>query len=352
MKKTKPESTPHRHIVILGNGGAGKTALVNSLTGREYDPAQAVTHRTAKSSFDGINDVILVDFGGQEIYHGEIPEELSKLNPAAAIVVIPPREEDPYKSINYWHSLLLERGGCGLPKFLVFTKCDERNLRIDENIIRSEFSFENIYKTSVKLRTGIQELRSAIINVCTIPDDGDEQIFGEVAIVVRVLIESLCELVAQNGRALKAIEWRQLEHIIAVALEELGFSVQLTPSSKDGGKDVVANCVVKNQTKTFYVEIKHWKKGDRPGDKHVSEFVEVNARDNTDGGLFISSSGFTESVYGRLGELSKQRVRLGNEEKIVSLCQHYVKRRKGIWQCNTPLPVLLFENTLPDTGKT
>jgi len=167
-----------------------------------------------------------------------------------------------------------------------------------------------------------------------------------VAFVVGVMAASLCELIAKQPRVLEEVEWRDLERVIAVALGEIGFTVTLTPPAKDGGKDVVANCVIQSSSKVFYIEIKHWRKGDRPGTKQVSDFVEVNARDRTDGGLFLSSSGFTDSVYRQLGNISRQRIRLGERGKIVSICQYYVKRQQGVWQPLSPLPEVLFENTL------
>lgn len=96
----------------------------------------------------------------------------------------------------------------------------------------------------------------------------------------------------------------------------------------------------------FYIEIKHWKKGGRPGLKHISEFIELNVRESTNGGLFLSSSGYTLDVYSQLSEIKYQHVHLGQKEKIVSLCQQYVKRKQGLWVSQLPLPDLLFENTL------
>ena len=58
------------------------------------------------------------------------------------------------------------------------------------------------------------------------------------------------------------------------------------------------------------------------------------------------ASGYTEAVYRQLNEISQQRVRLGEQESIVSLCQQYVKKEQGLWHPLTPLPDLLFAKTL------
>ena len=129
-------------------------------------------------------------------------------------------------------------------------------------------------------------------------------------------------------------------------LEELGFKIELTPPSKDGGKDIVAKCKVKNQKRVYFIEVKHWRRGSRPGPTHVSDFLEVNLLNETDGGLFLSSSGYSSPVYRRLSELSKQNIKLGDTTKIVSLCQNFVSKQEGLWIPEHPLPQLLFSETI------
>jgi restriction endonuclease Mrr len=180
--------------------------------------------------------------------------------------------------------------------------------------------------------------------------DDSGEVGDSVAIIVRTMTESLCTAIAKDPRSMRQIEWRDMERVIAAALEKIGFTVKLTAPAKDGGKDVIASCFVENREKIFYVEIKHWVGGGRPGLGHVSNFIEVNAVDKADGGLFLSSSGYTESVYNQVTEISRQRVRLGQGEKIVSLCRHFVQRENGVWYPDRPLPELLFEHTLTDNA--
>ncbi len=117
----------------------------------------------------------------------------------------------------------------------------------------------------------------------------------------------LCELIAKDETALKHIEWRHLEMVVATALNGLGFDITLTPPSKDGGKDVVASCRLQGQTLTYYIEIKHWRSGKRVNDTLIYDFVEVNLGDATDGGLYLSTSGYTKDVFTQLGEICSAR---------------------------------------------
>lgn len=163
---------------------------------------------------------------------------------------------------------------------------------------------------------------------------------------VSMLCVRLCELIAQDKRALRQIEWRQLEYVIATALEGIGFEVTVTPCAKDGGKDVVAQCTIAGEKYVYFVEVKHWRSGKRIRSEMIFDFVEVNMSCSTSGGLFLSTSGFVNGIFSQLAEICRTRVRLGGEDKIVSLCQHFVRRKQGIWLSNETLPTILFEQTI------
>ncbi|MEO1208230.1 MAG: restriction endonuclease [Cyanobacteria bacterium J06638_20] len=234
-------------------------------------------------------------------------------------------------------------------KILIASKCDTSPVHENFDRFGEMFGFTVTRKTSAADGTGIQELREAVRTGLFEDEETTDEALTDVAIAVHALSDRLCELIAENPNVLMEIEWRDLERLLSRALAELGFSVNLTPPAKDGGKDIIVNCTIAKEEKTYYIEVKHWRSSSQPGDRHVSDFVSVNARDATDGGLFISSTGFTQSVYGRISELTRQRIRLGEEEKIVSLCKQYVRKRDGLWQPDSLLPDLLFENTIGET---
>lgn len=163
---------------------------------------------------------------------------------------------------------------------------------------------------------------------------------------INSLSNKLCELIAKDKRALNQIEWRQLEMIVATALNGLGFEITLTPPAKDGGKDIVATTMLAGREVVFYLEIKHWRSGKTVSDVNVYDFVELNLSDATDGGLFISTSGYSNSIYSQLTELSQQRVWLAGESKVVLLCQQFVRRRQGLWVTPSRLPDVLFNGII------
>ncbi|MEJ7559380.1 MAG: restriction endonuclease [Pedobacter sp.] len=100
---------------------------------------------------------------------------------------------------------------------------------------------------------------------------------SEVIHVIRSCTQKIIELITRSTKALSELEWRDLERVIAEVFSGIGFDVELTPSSKDGGKDVILECISKGTKKTFIIEIKHWRSGQKVGEKKVREFVKVLA---------------------------------------------------------------------------
>ena len=350
MASKKEISKRHRlNVALLGYAGVGKTTLASALIGAAFEPTYAthglnIQSLSILSKEEAEQSVGLLDFGGQS------NEDIKKADFSIAIIVVDPSRDSVENDVRYWCELLESRNDDpSCKKFLVVSRIDRGGIVLEDaalDNLSKRHGFSEAFRTSAKDAFGIQELRSAVINALRLEEDETEDFETAVQLLIRTLAEKLCQLIAANPQALQEIEWRDLERVLATALEGIGFQVDLTPPAKDGGKDIVLNCMVENKEQVFYVEIKHWRQGGRPGLGHVSDFVEVNAVDRTDGGLFLSSSGFSNMVYGRLGEISKQRVRLGERNKIVSLCQKYVKSIDGLWRRELPLPEILFEETL------
>ena len=151
-----------------------------------------------------------------------------------------------------------------------------------------------------------------------------------VVMLVDRLARGLIELIAVHGSTLREIEWRDLERVLATAFDGLGFDVELTPSSKDGGKDLVLHCAEQGTNKRYAVEVKHWVSGKRVGHKELLKFVEVVANENHDAGLFLSTSGFSRTAYKAEAHFEHRRVRLAGEDKVIRICQMFVAAQSGV----------------------
>jgi restriction system protein len=173
----------------------------------------------------------------------------------------------------------------------------------------------------------------------------DERRMPEVAEAVKVMAGRLAQIVARDPGALRTIEWRDLERMVAEIFLELGFDVELTPPSKDGGKDVIVRGRVRGNNVTYFIEAKHWVSGHRVGLATVSEFVRVVASKDIAGGLILSTSGYTGDVYEHYAELSKH-VALGDESKVVSLCRRYERIGRGLLR-----PLLILDDLVDEDAK-
>lgn len=167
---------------------------------------------------------------------------------------------------------------------------------------------------------------------------------NEVQILIRALSRKFISLIAKNPEYLMSLEWRDLERTITELFNEIGFNATLTPGSKDGGKDVILECEVNNETKSYIIEIKHWRSGQKVGQKAVKEFTQVIINEKREKGLYLSTYGYSENYLESLTKIERSKVKFGEKDKIVELCETYEKIKSGIW-IPVPMEKLLFDST-------
>jgi hypothetical protein len=177
-----------------------------------------------------------------------------------------------------------------------------------------------------------EDPRMGSLRVSPMEREEDSHAAHLVVRLIREVSDKMARLVAEDPRALDKMEWRDVERMMAVVLEGLGFDAELTPASKDGGKDIVLRLWTDDGWVTYVVEIKHWRSGKRVGDSAIREFVDVVAREYPDGGLFLSTYGFTSTAFEALTEVERRLLKLGDKMKIVNLCNTYTKIGDGFWQ--------------------
>jgi Restriction endonuclease len=170
----------------------------------------------------------------------------------------------------------------------------------------------------------------------------DQSRSGAMVAAIRECCDALAWEVASNPQYLDELEWRDVERLMATVFSRLGFNVQLTPPSKDGGKDLVLECLANGRSANYVVEVKHWRSGKRVGTSDVKEFIRVVAREKRIGGLFLATYGYSANVGEAVSEIDRDRIRLGDSEFMTALCKTYVRAEHGVWQGTRTLPALLF----------
>ena len=172
----------------------------------------------------------------------------------------------------------------------------------------------------------------------------EPNIEAEVRVILRDVSQALIKIIAKDVAALDHLEWRDVERVVAEVFSGLGFNAQLTPGSKDGGKDVVLTCIVKGTQARYYVEVKHWRSATRVGAAAVEQLLKVIIREQTTGGLFLSTYGYTDNAFEQLTAFDREKLRFGDKEKIVTLCKSWVKARAGLWSPPENLSQVLFDD--------
>jgi hypothetical protein len=200
---------------------------------------------------------------------------------------------------------------------------------------------EQYLPLTVELKT-LNDLRGWL-NVVQAAYEEEADVGVEVRLILKAVSEQFARLIARDAGTLAHLEWRDVERTIAEVFDGLGFRVTLTPGSKDGGKDVVLECEVAGNRAVYYVEIKHWRSATRVGADAVEKLLKVVVREKKDGGLFLSTYGFTDNAFEQLTTVDKQRLKFGDQDRIVTLCRTYVKAKSGIWSPPENLTEVLFD---------
>jgi internalin A len=158
-------------LLIIGEGGAGKTSLANKLIDSNYT-LKLESSATPEKSTEGI-DVLhfdfdhpsgnpfrinLWDFGGQEIYHATHQFFLTKRS--LYLLVADTRQDNT--DFNYWLEVveLLSEASLTL---IVKNEKQERPCQVNENQLRGRFpNLEKILPTNLATNRGLPEILAAV----------------------------------------------------------------------------------------------------------------------------------------------------------------------------------------------
>jgi len=150
-------------VLLVGDGGAGKTSLVKRLVGEGFDENEYETH--------GINIKKWVvnerekeikanfwDFGGQEIMHATHQFFLSKRS--LYILVLDGRKDEKPE---YWLKLIENFGGDS-PTLVVINKIDENPaIELNRKFLLGKYSsIKGFYRLSCKSNEGIEEFSKCL----------------------------------------------------------------------------------------------------------------------------------------------------------------------------------------------
>jgi len=158
-------------LLIIGEGGAGKTSLANKLINSNYELKFEGTDDPEKST-EGINvlrfdfshssgnpfRINLWDFGDQEIYHATHQFFLTKRS--LYLLVADTRQDNT--DFNYWLEVV-ELLSQSSPALIIKNEKQDRPCQVNENQLRERFpNLEKILPTNLSSNRGLSEIRAAI----------------------------------------------------------------------------------------------------------------------------------------------------------------------------------------------
>lgn len=161
FEELEKNSQPVNEIKVLfvGDGGAGKTSLINRLISGNFNPEELKTNCIVKKAykFDEIT-ANFWDFGGQTIYHSTHQFFLSKRS--IYILVLDGRKEQEEE---YWLKMI-ENFGENSKIFVVINKIDEHHqASLNENFLRNKYkNIVDICKISCKNENGLNDLKNKL----------------------------------------------------------------------------------------------------------------------------------------------------------------------------------------------
>ena len=124
----------------------------------------------------------------------------------------------------------------------------------------------------------------------------DQRLILPVQQSISVVNHRLVSRFRKNPELLRQISSRDFEKFIAELFKDEGYDVVLTPSSRDGGKDLYVTKVDNVADIRFIVECKRYRPPNKVGVQVVRQLYGVVQYERVSGGIIVTTSYFTRAA--------------------------------------------------------
>ena len=165
FKEHEKQPLNEAKVLIVGQGGVGKTSLVKRLVFNEFDEHENQTHGINIQNWQvEINNeqirLNVWDFGGQEIMHATHQFFLTKRS--LYLLILDARQEEQYSRVEYWLKLI-QTYGVGSPVIIATNKIDQQPLELNEKeLLRKYPNIKEFHQISCKNTDNIQNIKQDI----------------------------------------------------------------------------------------------------------------------------------------------------------------------------------------------
>ena len=119
---------------------------------------------------------------------------------------------------------------------------------------------------------------------------------NEIITGLHVINESIIERVYKEPEIVYGMKPREFEEFVAEIYEKLGYRVELTKATRDGGKDIILYADGPTGHNMFYVECKKYDKENPVGVRLVRNLYGVVEAEKATAGILVTSSSFTKDA--------------------------------------------------------
>lgn len=142
-----------------------------------------------------------------------------------------------------------------------------------------------------------EEVNKKIVTEIFKPDNEKEIIVEETpTIIINPVNEKVLKYLTENPKAFYQLTSRQFEVVMAEIYNKLGYKVELTKATRDGGKDLIIRKPEALGDFIYYVECKKYAPKNHVGIGIVKNLVATINTDKVNGGILATTSYFSKDT--------------------------------------------------------